>query len=581
MTRLERRRRSQRGSILSALLIIIAFLSIIGSALMSEISSQFLMTRSLVDQVTAQATDQSALESAITALKTRGVPPQCSTDQPKPMGPIALNNEWGATNQIVCRGIVPDVAHGLAAGGFMVDGTHVGAHRTYLVGDQNGNVFSYQFGQNAQLLWERSVGHAVTAPPDEMAFGGHFLAAIPNGNSMTFVNDFGSSASTGCSVSTSSVVRARPGFGAGTAFPTYTFFGDDSGRLYVSDPTCQAPAPPSTQLGGRVVGSVLVLPGTVTTNQRNGACPGGEFGEGQDRVTTTTADVIVLISSSSSSALVDVTYTEDKAGSITETCWITHPRTLSSVNATGISYYASGNTTLAAVGFAGGQLQLATITASSAEGRSSGFTYALSRGQSVQLGGSVMDAPRWSADGSDVGVSAGSTLFVFDRGLRQLYRYDNQAPITSSPAADIHGDWYFGANDGYVYDVEPVGPGTPSTQACNAGSLKNGNNLWCAARFGLGGQIQSSPIVGSASDGCAGNVCMYFGDASKGSYFVQIGNIRVMELRSCITSGTSSTSCVTASANNPSLWARLEVGDPTYMQGRSVNVIGWAYSNGP
>lgn len=88
-------------------------------------------------------------------------------------------------------------------------------------------------------------------------------------------------------------------------------------------------------------------------------------------------------------------------------------------------------------------------------------------------------------------------------------------------------------------------------------------------------------MVGTPNDGCSGNVCMYFGDASQGSYFVQIGNIRVMELRSCITSGTGSTSCVGASANNPSLWARLEVGDPTYMQGRSVNVIGWAYSNGP
>jgi hypothetical protein len=566
MTKLERRRRSQRGSILSGLLIIIAFLSIIGSALMSEISSQFLMTRNLVDQVTAQATVQSGMENAIAQLQTRVVPFRCATDQPNPIAlPSAVNSQWAAANQITCRSIVPDVVRGLAAGGFTVDGTHVaiGAHNIYLVGDQNGNVFSYQFGQTAQL-WRRSISHAVTAPPAETAFGGHFLAAVPNGSSVTLVNDFGSSASVGCSMSTSSAVRARPGFGAGTSFPTYTFSGDQSGQLYVSDPSCQAPAPPSPQLGGSVVGSLLVLPGTVTTNESNGACPSDGADE---RVTTTTVDVIALVSSASSSSLVDVAYAEDTAGSDTDTCWVTSSsRALSFGNATGLSFFASGSTTLAAVGFAGGQVQLATITASSAHGGSSGFTYTLTRGQSVSQVGSISRAPSWSTNGSEIGVAVGPSLYVFDSGLKPLFQYLGTAAINTSPAADIRGDWYFGADDGYVYDVEPPAAG---------------KTMFKAARFGPGGQIRSSPMVGSPSDGCAGNVCMYFGDATSGSYFVQIGNIRVMELRSCITSGTSSTSCVTASANNPSLWARLEVGDPSYMQGRSVNVIGWAYSNGP
>jgi hypothetical protein len=566
MTKLERSRRSQRGSVLSGLLIIIAFLSIIGSALMSEISSQFLMTRNLVDQVTAQATVQSGMENAIAQLQTRAVPFRCSTDQPNPIAlPSAVNSQWAAANQIRCLSIVPDVAGSLAAGGFTVDGTHVaiGAHNIYLVGDQNGNVYSYQFGQTAQL-WKRTVSNAVTAPPYEMAYGGHFLAAVPNGSSVTLLNDLGPSASVACPISTSSTVRARPGLGAGTSFPTYTFFGDDSGSLYVADPSCQAPAPPSTPLGGSVVGSLLVLPGTVTTNERTGACPidGDEV-----QFTTTTVDVIALISSGSSSSLVDLAYAQDTAGSDTDTCWITNnTRTLSFGNATGVSFYSSGSTTLAAVGFAGGEVQLATITASSARGGSSGFTYTLTRGQSVSLGGSMSRAPSWSTNGSSIGVADGPSFFLFDSGLKALFRYDGTAAINTSPAADIRGDWYFGADDGYVYDVEPPAAGT---------------TMFKAARFGPGGQIRSSPMVGSTGDGCSGNVCMYFGGASSGTYFVQLGNIRVMELRSCMTSGTSSTSCVTASANNPSLWARLEVGDPTYMQGRSVNVIGWAYSNGP
>ena len=569
MTKLERRRRSQRGSILSALLIIIAFLTIIGSALMSEISSQFLMTRNLVDQVTAQATVQSGMENAIAQLQSRVVPFRCSTDKPNPiMLPAAVNNQWAAAGQIACRSIVPDVVRGLAPGGFTVDGTHVaiGGHDIYLVGDQSGNVYSYQFGQAAQL-WTHRVSQAVTAPPNELAFGGHFVAAVPNGASVTYLNDFGSSASIGCSVSTNGAVRARPGFGAGTSFPTYAFFGDDSGSLYVADPACQAPASPSPSLGGRVVGSLLVLPGTVTTNQNAGACPGG--GDTEERVTTTTVDVIALVSNGSSSSLVDVAYAQDTAGSDTDTCWITNStRNLSFGGAAGVSFYtANNNSHLAAVAFAGGEVQLASITASSANGgHTSGLTYSLSRGQSVALGGSISRAPSWSPDGSEVGAADGPSLFVFDSGLRQLFRYDGAAAINTSPAADIRGDWYFGADDGYVYDVEPPAAG---------------QTMFKAARFGPGGQIRSSPIVGSPSDGCPGSVCMYFGDASSGTYFAQIGNIRVMELRSCITSGSSSTSCVGASPNNPLLWARLEVGDPTYMQGRSVNVIGWAYSNGP
>jgi hypothetical protein len=566
--KLERRRRSQRGSILSGLLIIIAFLAIIGSALMSEISSQFLMTRNLVDQVTAQATAQSGMENAIAELQTRVVPFRCSTDQPNPIGPITVNNQWAAANKIACRSIVPDVASNLAAGAFTVDGAHVaiGAHRIYLAGDQSGNVVSYTFGSTTQL-WSRSLGRAVTGSPNEMAYSGQYLAAIPNGSEVTFVRDSGSSASVICSMAANSTVRTQPGFGVNTAFPTYTFFGDDSGRLYVSDPNCQAPTSPSTPFGGGVVGGLLVLTGTVTTSQGSGACASFGDGDNKPRVTTTTADIIALISTAFSSSLVDVAYAEDTDGSSTASCWVTNSNlSLSFGGAKGLSFYVSGGTTLAAVSFAGGQVQLATITASSANGRTSGLTYTLTRGQSVSLGGAIARAPRWSTNGSGIGVADGQSLFIFDSGLKQIFRYDGPASINTTPAADIRGDWYYGADDGYVYDVEPPASGI---------------TMFRAARFGPGGQVRSSPIVGSSVDGCSGNVCMYFGSASNGAYFVQIGNIRVMELRSCITSGTSSTACVSASPSDPSLWARLEVGSPTYMNGRSVNVIGWAYSNGP
>jgi hypothetical protein len=571
LTKLDRRRRSQRGSILSGLLIIIAFLSILGSALMSEISSQFLMTRNLVDQVTAQATVQSAMENAISQLQSRVVPFRCSTDQPNPIGPITVNQQWSAANRIACKGIVPDVAQSLAGGAFNVDGTHVaiGSHDVYLVADQSGNLYSYRFGQTG-LLWVRSMGAPVSAPPAEMAYNGQYLAAVPTGSAVRLVNDFDTSASVGCSMPASGTVRSQPGFGAGTAFPTNTFFGDTSGVLHTYDSSCQLPdsVSPSISLGASIVGGPLVLPGTVTTDESNGVCPGGDFSS-RDRITTTTAEVFVLVSTSFGSSLVDVSYAQDSSSSDTEACWVANgTRSLAFGNATGLSIFvANSSKWLAAVAFAGGQVQLASISASPANGgNTTGFTYGISSGQSVSLAGSIARAPSWSTNGSEVGVADGQSLFVFDSGLKELFRYDGPAAINTSPAADIHGDWYFGADDGYVYDVEPPA---------------SGSTMFKAARFGLGGQVRSSPVVGSPGDGCSGNICLYFGDAADGTYFVQIGNIRVMQLRSCVTAGTGSTSCVATSASDPSLWTRLEVGDPTYMQGRSVNVIGWAYSNGP
>lgn len=92
-----------------------------------------------------------------------------------------------------------------------------------------------------------------------------------------------------------------------------------------------------------------------------------------------------------------------------------------------------------------------------------------------------------------VGGSNGE-LFLFTTGLSLAYQYDGRldgiSAITTTPMADSNGEWYFGASDGYVYDVEiPV----------------SGIQLFKAARFGPGGSIASSPIVGA----CAAGPCMF------------------------------------------------------------------------
>jgi outer membrane protein assembly factor BamB len=156
-----------------------------------------------------------------------------------------------------------------------------------------------------------------------------------------------------------------------------------------------------------------------------------------------------------------------------------------------------------------------------------------------------------------VGDSNGA-LYLLNANLVLQWTYDGQADghpaITSTPAADSNGDWYFGADDGYVYDVE-----LPAT----------GSQLFKAARFGPGGAVLSSPIV----SGCGSGPCIYFASSTAGSYFVRLGGIRVMDLRACVSTSSSSTNC----ANNPRLWARVEVGSPAVLGGRGVFVQGWSF----
>ena len=112
------------------------------------------------------------------------------------------------------------------------------------------------------------------------------------------------------------------------------------------------------------------------------------------------------------------------------------------------------------------------------------------------------------------------------------------------------GDWYFGANDGYVYDVEiPV----------------SGSQLFKAARFGPGGAIASSPLV----EICVSGPCLYFGSSSADSWFYRIGSTRVADIRACVSDAAGSTTC----AANPRLWARAQVGGG----GGAVLVQGWSF----
>jgi hypothetical protein len=568
------RARAQRGSVLSALLIIVAFLAIVGGALMNELSSQFLLTRTLADRVATQASVNSSVEYAINQLQARSVPTRCSTDTGGNLNYSINLNGITAAAQASCQAIVPDLVAKAADGTFQADGTHVvlDGRDTYLVGNSSGVVYNYAFGQQGPL-WSVRLGTGVTGPPAQTPDtdnSGHLITAVPTGNAVALIDDtVGSGARLRCNMPASANVSQQPGFenppaGAAAFFPDYTFFGDSSGRLYVYDDagsggTCRQLASVSG-LGGAVVGGPLVLSGTVTTQ--------GGGGE-EDETTTTTAELFAVVNnrSAGSSELVHYSFHEVTQG-FGQTTWDLLPvdsLTLPVANSAGIALSTTTPVDRRSIRMAittnGGQVTLASINASN---RAPGWTYTLSGGPTVSLGGNFDRAPYWChCPGADR-IGAGNRdgwLFILDTNLNQVLRYQGAVQITTTPTADARGDWYFGANDGYLYDVEPPAQGAL---------------MFNAARFGPGSSVQSSPVVGGAGDGCAGLLCVYFGATGAGAYMAQIGSIRVMDLSACSTSGPGSTACV----GNPRLWSRLEVGAPQYVGGQGVNVIGWSYFGG-
>lgn len=562
------RRRRQRGSVLSALLIIVAFLSILIGALLTELTDSFVVSRELVARAGVEATATSAVELAINQLQAGPVPPVCAKDtsaNPSPPRPetwtLTSLNGHPATVSQTCKGILPEVVKIVAPGSFTVDGvrdTRAGRNR-YLVSDSAGQLYSYKFGQTtATPGWPIWLGGGPSGPP--------FTAADPNGSVNIFVpvakpggtcaghcvvvfNDTGGQPSFHCDLPANSLADGVAG-GSGN-FPGYAFFGD-SGHLYAFDArsnhTCTSLAQSPT-VGGKVAGAPLVFPGRVTN--------GGD---------TKSDEVFILVTSSSGTNLQHWRFTEtiDEGGgeggsNQTLRSWTPVGNlSLNGSNAVGYGISLAAPPWNLVVATASGRLDLVRISGSS------GSSYTMSAGASIVLpnGATTAHAPYWcNCPGNVDLIGVGGTnglLYLFDGGLNVAYSYDGQPDgrpaINTTPMADPNGEWYFGANDGSIYNVEiPV----------------SGPQMFKAARFGRGGAIASSPIVGA----CPNGPCLYFGSSSAGSYFARIGSTRVSDLRACVSSAAGSTTC----AANPRLWARVQIGPGGIWGGSGVFVQGWSF----
>jgi hypothetical protein len=565
------RKRRQRGSILSSVLIIVAFLSILVGALMTELTSAFLISRTLVTRVQNEATVSSAVELGIHQLQGGTVPPVCARDGRGPWF-LTLNGSPAAVTQ-ACTAIVPDVATGLASGAFMVDGVHdtTAGRDRYIVTSSAGWLYGYSFGSTA-ASWAMPVGGPPTAPPmtkSDPNGSVDLLVPVANpgsncaGHCVAAYDDSGGTPSFRCNMPASTTVTTTPSVEVSASglpnFPDYAFFGGSGvGGLYVynaaDDGGCGQLASASLGTDEGAAGAPLVFPGTVTS---------------KNNLITTNDEIFALVADGTNTYLEHWRYTEtvDNTGSATHSLSQVGNSLLltGQVGGRAVGYAinstvpASGaNLTLAIAGTAG---RVATVRIAVGSGPS----YTMSTGASAVLPGAASRPPYWChCPGQDL-IGVGSTngdLYLLDTGLALKWSYDGQPDgwpaINTTPAADANGDWYFGANDGYVYDVE-----IPAS----------GPTMFKAARFGPGGAILSSPVVGGDTAGCSSGPCVYFASSTAGIYFARLGGTRIIDLRACVSSASASITC----AANPRLWARVEVGSPAIVGGRGVYVQGWSY----
>ncbi|HEX7263367.1 MAG TPA: hypothetical protein VF383_04225, partial [Candidatus Dormibacteraeota bacterium] len=114
------------------------------------------------------------------------------------------------------------------------------------------------------------------------------------------------------------------------------------------------------------------------------------------------------------------------------------------------------------------------------------------------------------------------------------------------------GDWYFGASDGNLYEVQ-----------------KQGQGIAPIGTYGTAGApIGSSPVVGA----CQVGVCVYLASADTHAYEVSL-DARNAVLTACISAQN-----MTCTGTNPRLWTRAEIGVSGNPQ--MVHIQGWSYYAG-
>ena len=516
------RKRAQRGSVLSGVLIIVAFIGIISGALMTELSTHFLISRALVNRVGTEATVNSAVELALDRLQNTPISSGC----PNP-DPLTLNGMRAVVSYISCTLVVDSGSLPLKpiaqSNPFTTAGSHalINGQDLYLLADASGMVYQYRFGQRSRE-WSRQLT-TLTGPPLEMPDASSnppgIISLVPiSGNQVALLGQRPGRANPDppCYMGTSAPVTTRPA--AGVAFPRFAYVADRNGGIYAYTATvgnCSFVAKMQPN-GEPVLAGPIVFQGAGSTDEIY-VVTSGEDGYRLLHYTYGGGNQIALIAASSFG-----------------------------LPANPVGMVADGSTRLpasVAIAFGNGELLVVRIQAG-------GMT--ISATSSVPP--TLASAPFWlHRPGSDlIGVgSSNGGLYLFDSGLTPYATYPAGGPgITTTPGADALGDWFFGANDGNLYEVQkPAGQST----------------MIFAARFALSGAVTSSPVVGE----CPTGICVYLGTQNGRAYLVPL-DARDATVTACISDVPP-----TCSGTNPRLWAQVEVGSFTSPQ--TVRVTGWSY----
>lgn len=529
------RRRAQAGGVLSGVLIITAFIAIIAGALMTSLSTNFLLSRNLVNRVANEATMNSAVEMAIDQLQNSPRQRECLPASAQ------LNNQTAAVSYQSCTPAVFPVLP-QAQAPFATDGTvfnpGTGSYR-YVLGDTAGTVYQYQFDQsspNGSLRWSVPLGGSVSGPPLEV--GNTVLVPVTQ-------------------------PTASAGRGCGLVKRCVALLDDNGLQCYMpaGADVITRPAASSTFRGvvyiGDQAGNILAYSST------DGNCAGLGYFRGSGSML---AGPVVLPGTSSNQ---DHIYVVTFSGGLTRLLHYTASRNmdtgrigLTAVGPDLVLPWASGTARLAvqtqraptrlAISFTSGWLALVQIDAA----------FAPTRVDKKYMATPLTAAPYWwhsPSGGTDLfGVGGqNGALFVLDAALGLVGTYP--APpggpaIIGSPTADAAGDWFFGAADGLLYELLPA----PA--------------LTLAARYGYQTSgVQSAPLFGA----CPAGSCIYLAKLNGTAYLVPLVD-RDVSMTACI-----STQPPACSGVNPRLWAHVTIGSATNPNSgtspQTVRMLGFSY----
>ena len=506
----------------------VAFLAIISGALMTELSTNFLLSNDLLNRVQTQATVSSAVEVAINQLQNTHVNAGC----PIPAS-VSVNRQTAIASVVSCSSVTGSGSDSFIAmpstNPFRIDGTLAAGLNDYVVGDSGGTVFDYTLG-SVTPRWKVPLGGSVSAQPLVMPAPGtsrKYLDLVPASGSacgqtpycVRVLADGGSNNPQElCAMTTAGQVVSQPAVGRNN--PNIAFIGDGTGTLYALDTNSGTQCDIEWTAGtdGPIVAGPIVFP---CQSQCSGSNPDAVF---------------VLVSRGSSSELEAFTYSSNRFSLGPKELYLTR------ANPKGLDVESATLPSRVAISFEGGQVGVVQIDA--------GGNLALLPFHG-QVSGGISAAPLWChcpgpLNLIGVGGNDGAlNLFLPDTKMNLYASYPGTYGISTTPATDAAGNWYFAANDGRLYEVTKAG-GTTMALAASFGSAAAG--------------FTSSPVLGS----CQSDVCVYLASIDAAAYLVDL-DARNVVITACI--GTQSSGCAGV---NPQLWTRLTVGG-------AVHVQGWSY----